>query len=372
MVQGFKARMVREKLSLLRAFSSRLPWRCGMSGYTPWILKSPLAYIRVMKSEASVPPTAETIHVACERPFHHSLCWGAVLAGTVVAIGIHLLLTALGAGAGLALGRPLVDANSIPHFGAGAAIVWSLLVIIALSFGGWVAGRYSGCLRSGLMHGVLVWGLALCLTLPWLALGAAWAGGRAMKKQGESQRISSQALALAEDDMAQAAAKRSHGQLDSFVKEAVQSITTNAAPKASTRAEREVGFAVTKLFAPENTAAFPANRLEVINALMVYTEMSTADATTTIDAWITSNKNLQAELDKVRVEMDGRRAAAEQTAKASSDELANQRTAHVARVARWSFFALLIGLLGASLSGRCGARCAARNSTGQNVVGTAA
>ena len=57
--------------------------------------------------------------------------------------------------------------------------------------------------------------------------------------------------------------------------------STNAAPKAGIRAQREVGFAVAKLFAPGNAAAFQANRMEAINALMVYTEMSAADATTT-------------------------------------------------------------------------------------------
>ena len=57
-----------------------------------------------MTSEPSIPSTVETSHTPCGRPFH-SLCSGAALAGTVVAIGIHLLLTALGVGAGLAIFR---------------------------------------------------------------------------------------------------------------------------------------------------------------------------------------------------------------------------------------------------------------------------
>jgi hypothetical protein len=300
------------------------------------------------------------------------LCWGAVLAGTVVTIAIHLLLAALGVGAGLAIFKHLADSNPVAHFSVGRAVAGSLSAIIALSFGGWVAGRLSACLRSGLMHGMLVWSLTLFLALPWLGLGTALVVSRAMKNQGENLRLSSQEFAGAEDDAAKEAAKRCHDQLRSFVEEAVQSITTNAAPKASTRAEREVGFAVTKLFAPGNINAFPANRLEAINALMVYTEMSSADATTTIDARTSSNMNLQAELDKIKVELDGRRVAAEQSAKAASDEIAIQQAAYVSRAARWSFFALLIGLLGASLGGRCGARCASRNSNGQCATGAPA
>ena len=41
-----------------------------------------------------------TVPTKCDRPCYHSVCWGAILAGTVAAIGIHLLLTALGVGAG--------------------------------------------------------------------------------------------------------------------------------------------------------------------------------------------------------------------------------------------------------------------------------
>jgi len=321
-------------------------------------------------SESSVPTTAETLQIPIDCRLHQSLCWGAVLAGTITAIGIHLLLTALGAGAGLTIFRPMTDTNPVATFSAGAAIVWSLFAIIALSFGGWVAGRFSRCLRSGLLHGFLVWTLTLIITLPLLALGTGLALGRAMKIHDEGLRISRQAVAVAEADLAKTVAKRSHDQLCSFIEEAVQSIPTNSAPKASTRAQREVGFAVTKLFAPANAAAFQANRTEVINALMVYTGMSAADATPTIDAWTLSYKNLQAELDKVKAEMNNIKAVAEQKARATADATADQAAHHRSRAARWSFFALLIGLLGASLGGRCGAKCALRNTNLQRAPGT--
>ena len=322
-----------------------------------------------MTSEPSVPTTVETLQIPSDCRLHQSLCWGAVLAGTITAIGIHLLLTALGAGAGLAIFRPMTDSNSIATFSAGAAMVWSLFAIIALSFGGWVAGRFSRCLRSGLLHGVLVWSLTLVIALPWLALGTGLALRRAMKNHGENLRVSRQTVAVAEEDLAKTAAKRNHDQLGSFVQEAVQSIPTNAAPKADTRAEREVGFAVTKLFAPVNAAAFQANRLEAINALMVYTEMSAADATTTIDAWTTSHKNLQAELDKLKAEMSNLKAVVEQKASATADAFSVQKAQHLSRVGRWSFFSLLIGLLGASLGGRCGAKCASRKASFQCAPG---
>jgi hypothetical protein len=89
---------------------------------------------------------------------------------------------------------------------------------------------------------------------------------------------------------------------------------------------------------------------------MVYVEMSAADATKTIDDWTTSYKNLQAELDNIK-------AVAEQKARATADQAAH----HLSCAAMWSFFALLIGLLGASLGGRCGAKCALRKANLQRA-----
>jgi hypothetical protein len=279
----------------------------------------------------------------------------------VAAIAIHLLLIALSAGAGLAIFRPMTAANPAATFSSGAAFAWSLFAIISVSLGGWVAGRFSRCVRSGLLHGVLVWSLTLIIALPWLALGTGLALRRAMKDHGEVLRISRQSVAAAEEDLAKSAAKRSQNQMASFVQEAVQSIPTNATPKADTRAEREVGFALEKLFAPVNAAAFSANRQEAINVLMVYTEMSAAEATTSMDAWIASHKNLQAELDMVKVETSNLKAVVEQQASAETDALSSQRAQHLARLGKWSFLSLLIGLLGAALGGRCGAKCACRN-----------
>ena len=54
-----------------------------------------------------------------------------------------------------------------------------------------------------------------------------------MKNHQEALRISSQAVAVAGDDLANIVVKRNQDELGSFVKEAVQSIPTNAAPKAA-------------------------------------------------------------------------------------------------------------------------------------------
>jgi polyhydroxyalkanoate synthesis regulator phasin len=243
----------------------------------------------------------------------------------------------------------MTDANPATNFSVGAAIVWSICALIALAFGGFVAGRFSHSLHSGFAHGILVWSLTLIISLLLLTAGTGMVMGGALKVLGEGLEIGGKAVAAGAGDLAKEGVKRSSDQLGSFIDEAVQSVPTNAAPKAATRAKREIGFAVTKLFAPGNDIASPDNRTAVIKSLVDYAQMSEADATKTVDDWMTSYKNLKAELDNLK-------AMAEQKAREAADKAAS----NLSCAAMWSFFALLIGLLVTALAGRCGARCALR------------
>lgn len=310
-----------------------------------------------MNNEPTTPMMTETIKTPCDGRFFPSLCWKAIIGGTVAAIGIHLLLTALGVGAGLATFTPMTDADPAAHFSVGAAVVWSLCALVALAFGGFIAGRFSHSLHSGFAHGILVWSLTLIISLLLLTAGTGMVMGGALKVLGEGLGIGGKAVAAGAGDLAKEGAKRSSDQLGSFIDEAVQSIPTNATPKAAVRAKREVGFAVTKLFAPGNDLASRDNRAAVIKALVDYTQMSEADATKTVDEWMASYKNLKAELDNLKL-------MAEQKAKEAADKAAS----NLSCAAMWSFFALLIGLLVTALAGRCGAGCALRGADSQVVT----
>ena len=200
--------------------------------------------------EPSTPVTAKVSASPCDRSLYHSLGWPAVLAGTVAAIGINLLLSALGVGAGLATFKPLTDANPVANFNAGAGLVWTLCAIVALGFGGLIAGRFSRCLHAGFVHGILVWSLTLIISLLFLSLGTGLILGGAMKVLGEGLGIGGRTVGTAMGDAVKDATWRRSSLMTSFIQEAVQSISTNAEPKAATRAQREVCLAVTKLFAP--------------------------------------------------------------------------------------------------------------------------
>jgi hypothetical protein len=256
----------------------------------------------------------------------------------------------LGVGGGLALFSPITDADPISHFNTGAAVIWSVCAIISLFFGGLLAGRFSQSWHGGFVHGILVWSLTLIIAVVALIGGAGMILGGGLKILGEGMGGLGKAAVPFVANAAQDGAKRTTDVIGSFTDEATQSIPTNSAPKASIRAKREVGFAIAKLFAPENDLNSQDNRAAAIKALQDYTQMSQADATSTVDEWIASYRNLQAELNKAK-------AAAEQKAKEAADVAAR----NLACVATWSFFALLVGLAVSVLGGACGARCAARH-----------
>lgn len=278
-----------------------------------------------------------------------TLSWGAILGGTVAAIGLHILLTALGVGAGLATFSPITDTSPVAAFSIGAAVVWTVCALVALAFGGFVAGRFSHSNHDGFVHGVLVWCATLILTLLLVSVGTGMVMGGALKVLGAGIGAGGQAVAAGVGELAKEGVKRSGAQLDSFIQEAVQSGPTNAEPKMLTQANREIGFALTKLFTPGNETNSASNRTAAIQSLTQFSEMNEADATKSVDAWITSAARLKAELATLK-------ATEEDRARAAADVAAH----NLSWAAIWSFFGLLAGLLITALSGSCGARCAVR------------
>jgi hypothetical protein len=88
------------------------------------------------------------------------LSWGAIFGGTFVALGVWILLYALGLALGLSSVDPS-DPGSAKSAGIGTGI-WSLIApLIALFVGGLVASRTAGVVDKGggALHGAVLWGL---------------------------------------------------------------------------------------------------------------------------------------------------------------------------------------------------------------------
>ncbi len=297
----------------------------------------------------STPIVTQTVSSPSARWTLPSLCWGAIIGGTVAAIGIHILLSVLGVGAGLATFSPMSDAEPVKAFSQDAAAIWSACALAALFFGGVIAGRFSESLHNGLVHGILVWCLTLIITLVLLSMGTGMVLGGALKVLGEGAGIAGKAVAGGAGDIVKEVTQRTGDETQSFIQEAVQSMPTNTAPNVTTRAKREIGFAVTRLFASGNDITSQTNRAAVIKALVDNTQVSQEEATKTVDGWLASYNNLKVELDNLK-------AAAAEKAKVAADESAkNLSTAGI-----WLFFGLLIGLLVSAGGGVLGADFAVR------------
>ena len=108
-----------------------------------------------MITEPFIPITAETIRTSGSGRFLPSLCWAANIGGTVAAIGIQILLSVLGIGAGLAIFTPITDNDLVINFSEGAAFIWNVCALVALFFGAVIAGRFSHSIHGGFVHGIL-------------------------------------------------------------------------------------------------------------------------------------------------------------------------------------------------------------------------
>ena len=96
------------------------------------------------------------------------ISWGAIFAGVVLSIAIQLVLGILGTGIGLSLVNPVEGTTpGATGFGIGAGLYWIVTTVIALGAGGYAAARVAGVHDrfDGLVHGLVVWGITLILTL---------------------------------------------------------------------------------------------------------------------------------------------------------------------------------------------------------------
>lgn len=87
------------------------------------------------------------------------ISWGAVSAGAIVSLALLVVLTALGAGLGMA------STPSMSGFGVASAFWMLLSAAVSFYGGGWIAGRLTGIARisESVIHGIVAWAAATVL-----------------------------------------------------------------------------------------------------------------------------------------------------------------------------------------------------------------
>jgi hypothetical protein len=165
--------------------------------------------------------------------------WGGIFGGVLVAVGVLMLLTALGLAVGISAAQP--GETEASTLGTGAGIWAGLSLLLALFVGGMVSTRVGAISdrATGFFEGALVWVVSILLMVYFASSGVGMLAGGAFKLLGgATQAIGSamqgggetaQAAAEAKQGMAQLMEKaKSSGALEQKAEE-VKPVATKAA-----------------------------------------------------------------------------------------------------------------------------------------------
>jgi hypothetical protein len=300
--------------------------------------------------------------------------WAAVFAGVILALGLQLLLSLLGAGIGMSTVDPIQrETPSATTFGLSAGIWWAISSLVALYIGGWVAGHLAGIPRrvDGVLHGLMTWGLSTLLIFYLLGTAIGSIIGGVFNVAGGVASTAAQGIAAVAPTVANAAADKLSqsdmswneikAQAQKFLsqtgKPALQpgaikektdralSSAKNAAQDAAQTplaADGEFDSLLDKFIRQGKGVASEVDRDAVINVL-VARGMSQEEATKTVANW-------QQTYERGKVEAEKFKAEALQKARVVADQTAGA----VSKGALWGFIALLLGAIAAAMGGAIG------------------
>lgn len=301
------------------------------------------------------------------------MSWGAVVAGTVIAVVAQLVLSLIGAGIGFSTIDPL-RYNGSPDastFGIGAAIWWAISSILALYAGGWVAGHLAGSPEKsdGALHGLLAWGLATILTAYLLASAIGSVVGGAASTVGAAARVAGSGIAAAAGpiaDMAQQRLEASGFSLEDLESEARKLLAqtgvpalqpgavanqaaaaaaelTNAAATAGSTGEpavQDLRNTLEKIIASVRAVVDQADRDALVNVVMARANVSRPEAEQRVNGWVQSHERASAAFEQQMSEATAKaKGVADAAAQASS------------RAALGAAVALILGAPAAAMGG---------------------
>jgi len=125
--------------------------------------------------------------------------WGGIFGGVLVAVGLLLLLAALGVAVGISAVDP--TQAQLSKVGAGAGIWAGVSLLVALFIGGFVSTRIGAThdASTGFFAGFLVWVVSLLLVAYLAASGVSSLAGGAFSLMGGAQQVVEQVQQQAGD-----------------------------------------------------------------------------------------------------------------------------------------------------------------------------
>lgn len=299
------------------------------------------------------PALSTGTHTAAAALSPSAVSWGAILGGAVASASVSLMLLTAGAGLGLTSISPWSNAGvSATTFGISAVLWLALIQIVAMGFGGYLAGRLRTksvgihTREAGFRdtaHGFMAWALGsivgavlLASTVSSVIGGTARLGASAASGVGS---VVSGVAGRAADQVANRADAGTFANLDpsSYLTDRLLRSDRPAPASADTTATRaEVGRIVATSL--RNGDMSPADRTYVATVIATQTGISQADAEKRVADTIQQAKDTAAK--------------AEQTAR----ETAEQARKAAAQLALATFIAMLIGALASSFGATLGGR----------------
>lgn len=278
---------------------------------------------------------AGTVETPLPPSAFRRISWGAVIAGAVIAIAIHFLLSLLGVGIGLSTVDP-AGSPEAESLGIGAGIWWVISSIISIIVGGYVAARLEGLPSrgDGIIHGVLVWAVTLLVMVWLLASAAGGLIGGAFNLVGNTVSAAGQGIAAAVPAVADATGL-SPEQLDRHAEELLSPGGT--APSDPQAARRDLVAALTVMATQSGPQAEEA-RNRAVTIISQQANISRQEA----DQRITRVEQ------QVRQTTQNVEEAAEDTAHDAADVASSGSL--------WAFLALLLGALAGIVGGAMGTR----------------
>lgn len=317
-------------------------------------------------SYPNVVTPAGVVHEAPAKP----MCWGAVLAGAVVALSVHLLVTLFGVGLGLQVIDPVSDAEPVKGFGIGVGIAWSVGALLALWVGGWVAGRLTPEPSRGLggLHGLLVWGVATVAAAFMLAGGTGMLAGGVAKITGQGAAlvgkaggaVAGEASEGAGDFISQVVSDNSD-LLGGFARELAPTESQGGAGEGSpnvARRQREISWALVRFFSQDEADRSAEARQALERTIAENSDLNEAEARERVQQWITAYDQA---MEDLRMLAERAEQKAREAAEAASDV--------ITKMAVWTFVAFIVGAIAAICGGVSGARCRRENVLDASVSG---
>lgn len=114
--------------------------------------------------------TSQPVHVEDIAGVRSRVSWGALLAGSVIAIACSTVLTFFFAAVGLSLSDADVRSDAL---GIGAIVAAIVTIIISLFVGGWVTSQLTAgeTRNEAIIYGILTWAVVTAFSLGMVGMG---------------------------------------------------------------------------------------------------------------------------------------------------------------------------------------------------------